>query len=81
MAGSQILCLLTGIFLNVKLKSLYPDILTQPRPLRWGYRAAVFAIPIMTGYFLVTKPSRNKLNALLDRMHRRVVTLGNDGNV
>lgn len=56
MAGAQIMCAITGIALNIKLKSLYPQIITQPWPLRWLTRFGVFSLPILIGYQMVTKP-------------------------
>ena len=81
MAGSQIICLVTGIALNVSLKRFYPAIHEQPLPIRLLYRVALLAIPVVTGYYLVTKPSRDKLNVLLASMHRRLVNLGINGDI
>ena len=81
MAGAQIMCAITGIALNIKLKSLYPQIITQPWPLRWLTRFGVFSLPILIGYQMVTKPQREKLNLLISSMHRRLIILGQNGSL
>lgn len=67
--------------MNIKLKNIYPGVLTKPWPLRWSARFAILGAPVMLGYVLVVQPSRTKLNKLLTDMHQQLVTLGNDGNL
>lgn len=56
MIGVQIVSLLTGVILNVKLKSFYPSILTQPWYMRYGTRFVVLTAPMLLGYQLGIKP-------------------------
>lgn len=81
MIGSQIISAITGIALNIKLKSFYPAILSQPRPLRWAYRTLLFLAPLGAAYLIAIEPSREKLKAQLKTMHKRLTNLGADGNV
>lgn len=81
MAGIQLICLFTGLALNWKLKSFYPRITELPWYGRYAARFAVLTTPLLVGYQFGTKSEREKLNAYLDGMHRRLITLGNDGNL
>lgn len=69
-----------GIFANVKLKSIYPQILKMPVMQRMGTRLIVFSFPPWLAYQLFAKSERNKLNHLIDKVHSSLVTLGTDGD-
>ena len=80
-ATTQLVAIAAGILVNVKCKSVYPQILDLSWYLRFPLRIALVLLPMYCSYHLTAKPRREKLNALLSTMHLRLVALGEDKNV
>lgn len=80
-AGAQAVALAIGVVLNVKFKAFYPQVLTHTWHIRYAIRVGLLMVPTYCGYHLVIKPRRENLNALLGHLHRRLVALGQNGNL
>lgn len=73
---SIIASIIVGAILNVNLKSIYPQILDKPLPLRWSARLALMGLPVALVYQFYGIPQRAKLNEYLAQMHTRMILLG-----
>ena len=80
-AAIQVTGMLTGVYLNVKLKYFYPGIFKLPLLPRFGLRLVTLALPVWMSYNLLGKSERVKLNKLISDIHQRLVMLGNDGDI